>query len=202
MYLQGFHLLYRYFDTFHRLEPVRCEKVQSRLSSWPVFNSKHLPPLLGFDPRTVQPVVNRYNNWATRPRHREGCCVYLFLFYITFSFSYCALSDVARIIGWTIQAMDVSHNTEACSCNQRCSGKAVGITYSVCVCSLRYPARNEHAPYGHLWHAPVHIFPYYLLKVRFSGGKKVIEHKTCSGFLCNFCLKQFSFYKELIEILS
>jgi hypothetical protein len=33
----------------------------------------------------------------------------------------------------------------------------------VCVCSLRYPACNAHAPYCHLW--PVwlhHIFPHYL----------------------------------------
>jgi hypothetical protein len=26
---------------------------------------------------------------------------------------------------------------------------------SVCICNLRYPARNAHAPYFHLWHAPV-----------------------------------------------
>jgi len=34
----------------------------------------------------------------------------------------------------------------------------------VCVCSLRYPARNAHAPYCHLWPAPLyHIFPHYLI---------------------------------------
>jgi hypothetical protein len=32
------------------------------------------------------------------------------------------------------------------------------------VCSLRYPARNAHAPYCHLWPAPLYnIFPHYLI---------------------------------------
>ena len=32
----------------------------------------------------------------------------------------------------------------------------------VCVCSLRYPACNAHAPYCHLWPAPhYNIFPHY-----------------------------------------
>jgi hypothetical protein len=34
----------------------------------------------------------------------------------------------------------------------------------VCVCSLRYPTCNEHAPYCHLWPAPLYnIFPHYLI---------------------------------------
>ena len=34
----------------------------------------------------------------------------------------------------------------------------------VCVCSLRYPTRNGHAPYCHLWPAPLYnIFPHYLI---------------------------------------
>jgi hypothetical protein len=33
----------------------------------------------------------------------------------------------------------------------------------VCICSLRYPACNAHAPYCHLWPAPLYnIFPHYL----------------------------------------
>jgi len=27
----------------------------------------------------------------------------------------------------------------------------MNITYSGCVCSLRYPAWSAHSPYGHLW---------------------------------------------------
>jgi len=36
---------------------------------------------------------------------------------------------------------------------------------NVCICSLRLPARNTHAPYCHLWSAPLYnIFPHYLIK--------------------------------------
>jgi len=45
--------------------------------------------------------------------------------------------------------------------------KAVRITYSECVCSLRYLGWNAHAPYCHLW--PVwlyNIFPHYLINSR------------------------------------
>ena len=35
---------------------------------------------------------------------------------------------------------------------------------SACICSLRYPARNAHAPYCRLWPAPLqNIFPHYLI---------------------------------------
>ena len=35
---------------------------------------------------------------------------------------------------------------------------------SVCICSLRYPAWNAHAPYYHLWPAPLYnIFPHFLI---------------------------------------
>ena len=33
-------------------------------------------------------------------------------------------------------------------------------------------------------------------------GEKVIELKICFDFLYNFCLKNFSFYEELREMLS
>jgi len=48
-------------------------------------------------------------------------------------------------------------------CNHCCSGKAISITYSECVCSLSYRACTAHAPYCHLW--PVwlyNFFPHYL----------------------------------------
>jgi hypothetical protein len=50
----------------------------------------------------------------------------------------------------------------------------MNIKYSECVCSLRYPARNAHAPYCHLW--PVrfyNIFPHYIINSKIK--KKVIE---------------------------
>ena len=45
-----------------------------------------------------------------------------------------------------------------------CSGKALSVTYSECVCSLSYPACKAHVPYCYLW--PVwlyHIYPHYLI---------------------------------------
>ena len=41
---------------------------------------------------------------------------------------------------------------------------------SVCVCTLRYPACNAHAPYCHLWPAPLYsIFPHYLINGTIFG---------------------------------
>ena len=43
---------------------------------------------------------------------------------------------------------------------------AVGekILHTVSVCCLGYPAYNVHAPYCHLWSAPLYnIFPHYLV---------------------------------------
>ena len=53
--------------------------------------------------------------------------------------------------------------------------------YTTClsVCSLRYPACNERAPYCHLWPAPLYsIFPYYVINGRIFG-KNVTEYKMC-----------------------
>jgi len=62
-----------------------------------------------------------------------------------------------------------------------CRGKAISITYSACVCSLSYPACNAHAPYYHLWPAPLYsIFPHRLKKRRdLKKKEKVIEHDMC-----------------------
>ena len=49
----------------------------------------------------------------------------------------------------------------------------------VCVCSLRYPACNVHAPYCHLCPARLYIiFPHYLINGTIFG-KKVTENKMC-----------------------
>jgi hypothetical protein len=70
----------------------------------------------------------------------------------------------------------------------------------VCICSLRYSACNEHAPYCHLWPAPLYNnFPHYPIKGAIFK-KIVIEHKMCFDFLYNFRLKHFLFWEELSEI--
>jgi hypothetical protein len=49
----------------------------------------------------------------------------------------------------------------------------------LCVCSLRYPACNAHAPYFHLLFAPLYNnFLHFLINCKIFGGKNVIEYKT------------------------
>jgi len=61
----------------------------------------------------------------------------------------------------------------------------------VCICSLRYPACNVHAPCCHLWPAPLcSIFPRFLINGTIK--KKVSIHHVFD-FLYKFCLKHFSF---------
>jgi len=71
-------------------------------------------------------------------------------------------------------------NIAACSPNHCRSGKAISITYSECVCSLRYPACNAHAPYCHLWPVRLYnIFPPYPKICTIFFGKKVLDNKMC-----------------------
>ena len=61
--------------------------------------------------------------------------------------------------------------------------------FSVCVCSIRYPACHVHAPYCHPWPVRLYnIFPHYLMKGTIFG-KAVIEHKMC---VCWFSLQNLS----------
>ena len=49
----------------------------------------------------------------------------------------------------------------------------------VCICSLKYPAYSEHAPYCHLWPVQLyHIFPRFQINGTIFE-KYMIEHKMC-----------------------
>ena len=66
-------------------------------------------------------------------------------------------------------------------------------TFWVCICRLRYPAYNMHAPYCHLWSVRLYnILPLYLVNGTILKKKKNHEHKMCFDFLYNFCPKYFS----------
>jgi hypothetical protein len=83
----------------------------------------------------------------------------------------------------TRQAMHVRRNIEVFSCNHFCSGKAIIITYSGCVCSLRYPACNAHAPYFHLWPAPLYYFFFpHLKNGTIFEKKKLLKMKSAFWF--------------------
>jgi len=49
----------------------------------------------------------------------------------------------------------------------------------MCICSLRYPACNEHVPYYHVWPVPLYnIFPHYLTNGTSFEKKKKLPN-TC-----------------------
>jgi len=63
-------------------------------------------------------------------------------------------------------------------------------TYAKCVCSLRYPACNAHAPYIHLWPAWLYIiFPHYLINGKICGGRGKLLNPKC---VFRFSLQLFS----------
>ena len=73
----------------------------------------------------------------------------------------------------------------------------------MCVCSLSSSGCNAHAPYCHLWPAPLHnIFQHYLINVTILGGKKSLKIKRVFWFPLNFCPKHFSFWEEMSEMWS
>jgi len=65
-------------------------------------------------------------------------------------------------------------NNEARSCKPLLQCKRnMYCLFWVCVCRLRYPAYDAHAPYCHLWPAPLcNIFLHYLINGKILGRKK------------------------------
>ena len=64
---------------------------------------------------------------------------------------------VKKLINYLNDKKDRQCTYEARSCKYCCSGKAISITYFVCVCGLSYPAFNSHAPYCYLWPATLYF---------------------------------------------
>ena len=76
---------------------------------------------------------------------------------------------------------------------------------SVCVCSLRYPPCNVHAPYCRPWHARLYIIFPQLSHKRDdfrNPPKKVIVCKICFHFLHKFCLQNFIILSRIQGELS
>jgi len=76
--------------------------------------------------------------------------------------------------------MYVECNTDARSCNNCRSGKALRITYFGVCFRLSYPAINARAPYFRLWLSwTYNIIPQYLINGTIFEKKTDIEHKMC-----------------------
>jgi len=90
--------------------------------------------------------------------------------------------------------MYVKRNIEARSCNHCWGGKRDEYYILwVCVCSLRCPGRNAHAPYFHMWAAQLYyVFPHYLINCTIFEESYWTQN-MCLNFLYTFCLKHFSF---------
>jgi hypothetical protein len=71
-----------------------------------------------------------------------------------------------------------------------------------CVCSLRYPAWNAHAPYCHMWHLRLYcIFPHYLINGTIFG-KQLLNMKCVFWFSLQLLPETFLIQEELSEIWS
>ena len=76
-------------------------------------------------------------------------------------------------------------------------------TTQVCICSVRYPARNAHAPYCHLWPTPdCNVFPHCFINGTIFE-KKNEEYKMCVSilstiFVCNvfYSTKKWATYDQ------
>jgi hypothetical protein len=84
---------------------------------------------------------------------------------------------------------------EACSCNRWCSGKAISISFWVCVCSLTYPDCNTHAQYCRLWPASLdNILPHYLINcTNIERKTKLLNVKFVFWYPQQLCQKYVSF---------
>jgi hypothetical protein len=76
----------------------------------------------------------------------------------------------------------------------------------VYVCSLSYPACNTHAPYCHLWPAPLYnIFPHYLINGTIFEKKKLLNTKCVFWFslhiLSETFLSLWSTERDIINVL-
>jgi hypothetical protein len=125
---------------------------------------RKISPSPGFHSRTVQPEASRYTNWAIQAHHKE-ILMWNKLSFITF------LNKIGngRVTHVKLRRFRLTFAAVE---------KRVTITFCVCVCSCSYPACNAHAPYWHLWPAPLYnIFPHYAI------NGTIFEKKNINIFL-------------------
>ena len=88
----------------------------------------------------------------------------------------------------------------SCTTDPCCCGKAMSVTYCVC---LFINLGILHAIHMHpiiMWPGPhYNIFPHFLINGTIFG-KALLNTKYVFGLLYIFCLKCFSFYEKMSEI--
>ena len=90
-------------------------------------------------------------------------------------------------------------SNEAHSYNHCCSGKAIRITYSTCLCSLRYPAYIAHAPYyTAICGLPrsTMFYPRYLIDGKIFG-KKLLNTKCVFWFCLQLLSETFLILRRI-----
>jgi len=106
----------------------------------------------GIRSRTIQPVVSRYTNWATRPT------IYIY--------DSCTVSPSSN------KLLDI-RDVESCSRNQYWRGKAVSITYSRCVfvaLGIQRAMRMRRVILASVTCLPLQYFSTLYQTARLSGG--------------------------------
>jgi hypothetical protein len=78
-------------------------------------------------------------------------------------------------------------------------------TLSVCICTLRYPAYNAHAPYFHLWPAPLyniflHLINGTIFEKEFLNSKCVLIFSTTSFWNISHSKKKWERYDKKMYI--
>ena len=104
----------------------------------------------------------------------------------------------------TRRAMYVQHNIAALSCNH-CVQINMCYIFWLCVCSLRYPSYNAHAPYYHLRSARLYnILSHYLTNFTIFRKKNYWTWNVCFDFLYQFSPKKFlilrKFQRNIINL--
>jgi len=81
--------------------------------------------------------------------------------------------------------------------------EGVCVCVCVCVCVVSITQCVCPVSYRHLWYVRLYsIFLRYLIKGMIFEKKNYWTQNVCSDFFYNFCLKHFTFWEELSEILS
>ena len=135
---------------------------------WTIWRKENSLVLSIFNPRTVQPAALPFSDWVLRINRNEQCKLCERSNRKTSSkYTGVWLNKGGKMVGKNMKGQCMYlRNTEARSL---CLGIEISITYSkCCVCNLRHPACNAHAPYFVLMFDGTRFFHIITRMTRFS----------------------------------